>query len=70
MSIRSVYVNVRKNWSLSPDLWNEVFEKLELDMKDIIRDMNALQLSPNPLLKTNQDINKVIMSNPNGNKLI
>lgn len=70
MSIRSVYVNVRKNWSLSPDLWNEVFEKLELDMKDIIRDMNALQLSPNSLLKTNQDINKVIMSNPNGNKLI
>lgn len=70
MSIRSIYVNVRKNWSLSPDLWNEVFEKLELDMKDIIRDMNALQLSPDSLLKTNQDINKVIMSNPNGNKLI
>lgn len=70
MSIRSIYVNVRKNWSLSPDLWNEVFEKLELDMKDIINDMNNLYISNNTLLKTNQDINKIIMSNPNGNKLI
>lgn len=70
MSIRSIYVNVRKNWSLSPDLWNEVFEKLELDMKDIINDMNNINLSNNTLLKTNQDINEVIMSNPNGNKLI
>lgn len=70
MSIRSIYVNVRKNWSLSPDLWNEVFEKLELDMKDIINDMNNINLSNNTLLKTNQDINEVIMSNPNRNKLI
>lgn len=70
MSIRSIYVNVRKNWSLSPDLWNEVFEKLELDMKDIINDMNNMYISNNTLLKTNQDINKIIMSNPNGNKLI
>lgn len=70
MSIRSIYVNVRKNWSLSPDLWNEVFEKLELDMKDIINDMNNMHISNNTLLKTNQDINEVIMSNPNGNKLI
>lgn len=70
MSIRSIYVNVRKNWSLSPDLWNEVFEKLELDMKDIINDMNNMHISNNTLLKTNQDINKIIMSNPNGNKLI
>lgn len=70
MSIRSIYVNVRKNWSLSPDLWNEVFEKLELDMKDIINDMNNVHISNNTLLKTNQDINKIIMSNPNGNKLI
>lgn len=70
MSIRSIYVNVRKNWSLSPDLWNEVFEKLELDMKDIINDMNNMHISNSTLLKTNQDINKIIMSNPNGNKLI
>ena len=60
MSLRSMRVNFRMNWTCQPSKWNTFFANLKADMEDINNDVQSLSFDLESFHEENENIVKLI----------